>query len=178
MPAGSFPWMQPTTSTRRGAPGSPRTTGRIARPSTLCPIGSAARSRASTCIYALYVRTAAAGPRPLSSLQVAEDLVRGAHALRRAALHEPLEVRRAVLAGEVDVPLAHALVAAEADVLAGLPVGVRAVEVRVRGGRRKHRLAVPLRRDAGEDVLQIRERLLCERGHLGVRRRRRVRVRL
>jgi basic membrane protein A and related proteins len=44
IPAGSFPWMQPTTSSVR-AP-CPSTTGRIARPWTLWPTGSAA-SRAA-----------------------------------------------------------------------------------------------------------------------------------
>src|SRR6266404_4118253 len=67
-------------------------------------------------------------------LEVDEDLVRGARALLRASFHEALEVRGAVLAGEmalasVDVRLAKALVAAELRVLAHLPVGVRAEEV-------------------------------------------------
>ena len=61
-PAVSVPWMQPTTSTRCAAAGSPRTTGRIARPSTLCPIGSAARRRARSRTYTQYVRRSRRGP--------------------------------------------------------------------------------------------------------------------
>lgn len=44
MPAGSFPWMQPTTSSVRGP--CPSTTGRITRPWTLWPTGSAANNAA------------------------------------------------------------------------------------------------------------------------------------
>ena len=83
-----------------------------------------------------------------------------------------------MLAGEVDVPLPHLLVAAESRVLTRLPVRVRAQEVRIGERRRQHRLAVPLRRDPGEDHLQLREVLLRERRHRLVRGRRRVRIRL
>src|SRR4026208_349005 len=55
-------------------------------------------------------------------LQVGEDLLGGSNPLCGAAFHEPLEVGRAVLAGEVDVPLALLLVSAEGGVLARFPV--------------------------------------------------------
>src|SRR6266496_3165022 len=62
LPADSLPWMQPTTSMRRAAAGSPSTTGRMARPSTLWPIGRAARKRARSCTYGPYVCTRRRGP--------------------------------------------------------------------------------------------------------------------
>ena len=57
-------------------------------------------------------------------LDLGDDLLRRAAALRRAALHVALEVLRAVLAGEVDVPLLHLLVPGERRVLPDLPVRV------------------------------------------------------
>src|SRR3989442_791340 len=54
--------MQPTTSIRCAAAGSPRTTGRIARPPTLWPIGSAARKTARRRTYVAYVCTGRRGP--------------------------------------------------------------------------------------------------------------------
>src|SRR5439155_16127065 len=51
IPAGSLPWMQPTTSSWCAAVGLPSTTGRIAAPSTLWPTGSAARKRARSRTY-------------------------------------------------------------------------------------------------------------------------------
>ena len=56
------------------------------------------------------------------------------HALGGRPLHEPLELRRRVLAREVDVPLAGGLVAAERLVLPDAVVRVRAVEVGSRNG--------------------------------------------
>src|SRR5205085_2246034 len=69
-------------------------------------------------------------------LQRGEHLARRAGAFLRAALHVPLEVLRAVLAGEVDVPLLYALIAREAEVLPRLVVRVRAAEQRVAVRRR------------------------------------------
>src|SRR5712691_11801626 len=54
--------MQPTTSIRCAAAGSPRTTGRIVRPPTLWPIGSAARKTARSRTYEAYVCTGRRGP--------------------------------------------------------------------------------------------------------------------
>jgi hypothetical protein len=51
MPAGSFPWVQPTTRIRAGAFGSPRSITGIGRPSTLWPgamTAAATRSARST----------------------------------------------------------------------------------------------------------------------------------
>src|SRR6266536_2499034 len=62
LPADSLPWMQPTTSMRCAAAGSPSTTGRMARPSTLWPIGRAARKRARSRTYGPYVCTPQRGP--------------------------------------------------------------------------------------------------------------------
>src|SRR6266576_3532806 len=78
----------------------------------------------------------------LCLLQVGEDLARGADALRCAALHEALKVLRAMLAGEVDVSLPFLFVAAEAGVLAGLPIRIGAEEVRVGERCRQHRFSV------------------------------------
>ena len=46
LPAGSLPWIQPTTSMRWAAAGSPITTGRIACPWTLWPIGQGCQDQA------------------------------------------------------------------------------------------------------------------------------------
>src|SRR5262249_29422563 len=108
----------------------------------------------------------------------ADDLVRRADALLRAALHEALEVRRTVLAGEVDVALAHAFVAAEARVLADPPIRVRAEEVRIGDRSGEHGLAVPLAADPRIDLLDLLEIGLRGLRDVLVRRRRRVRVRL
>src|SRR5438445_6314094 len=103
-------------------------------------------------------------------LEVVEDLVRGARALLRASFHEALEVRGAVLAGEVafagvDVRLAKALVAAELRVLADLPVRVRAQEERVRERHVQGRNAVPLLRDSRKHRLALAEASLGKTRH-------------
>src|SRR5215813_7282279 len=104
----------------------------------------------------------------LEHFEVGEDFVCGADSFGRAAFHEALEVGGAVFPGEVDVALALAFVAAEAGVLAGLPVGVGTEEVRVGEGGGEHRLAVPLGGDAGEDRLELGQELLGEHGDVGV----------
>src|SRR5437763_772057 len=109
----------------------------------------------------------------LELLQGREDLVRGAGALHRAALHVALEVLRAVLACEVDVPgrpLRKALPAGEPDVLTRLPVRVRAVEERVEPRRRERGLPGPLLPDAGEDRLEPAQERLRVLRHLRARR--------
>src|SRR4029079_6772282 len=90
----------------------------------------------------------------LGALAVGQDLAGRAHAFGGAALHVALEVLRAVLAGEVDVPLPHAFVAAERVVLTAPPVRVRAEQVRFERRVRQRRLAVPARLDPREDRLE------------------------
>src|SRR5947209_19544056 len=103
-------------------------------------------------------------------LEVVEDLVRGARALLRASFHEALEVRGAVLAGEmafagVDVRLAKALVAAELRVLANLPIGVRAEQEWVRERHVEGGTAIPLLADARKDRLDLAEERSRELRH-------------
>src|SRR4029079_12342420 len=105
----------------------------------------------------------------LGSFEVGQDLAGRAPTLGGAALHVALEVLRAVLAGEVDVPLPHAFVAAEGVVLPGLPVRVRAEQVRVEDRVRRRRRAVPARPDAREDRLELVEDRPGVHGNLRVR---------
>ncbi len=86
------------------------------------PDGQDDRSRVTGDCYARGPGVRFPGLPDLKLLQVAEDFVGGANAFRCSAFHESLEVDRAVLAGEVDVPLPHFFVAAEAGVLARFPV--------------------------------------------------------
>src|SRR6476661_2755540 len=79
--------------------------------------------------------------------EVTEDLAGRPLPLVGTALHVPLEVDRAVLAGEVQVALAHALVAGVPVAVTGRPVRVRPVAVRVRRPRRQRGPAVPLARE-------------------------------
>src|ERR1051326_7038031 len=90
----------------------------------------------------------------------ADDLLGRPRALLRAPFHEALEVDRAVLAGEVDVALADALVAAEARVLAGRPARVAAQQVRVAPRGADRRAARPLFRGARPHRLELGEELL------------------
>src|SRR5712692_10085291 len=103
-------------------------------------------------------------------LEVVDDLVRGSRPLLRASFHEALEVRGAVLAGEmalasVDVRLAKALVAAEDRVLADFPVRVRAEEERVRERDVQRGQAVPPLSDPREDRLDLTQERLRELRH-------------
>src|ERR1700693_3110154 len=83
--------------------------------------GEGPRSSASPCGSRRGGSTRTAS-KALKLLQSREDLVRGTGALRRAAFHVSLEVLRAVLAREMDVPLGLSLPAGEADVLPAPPV--------------------------------------------------------
>src|SRR5919201_1069206 len=163
-------YSRPSASQMRAPSARATTRGVVATPRATS-VSRSARMRSDSVCCSIAIR-----PRLL--LQVREDLVRGAHPFGGAALHEALEVLRAVLAGEVDVSLPHLLVAAEARVLTRLPVRVREEEVRIGKRRRQHRLAVPLLRDAGKDRLQLLQELLRERRHLRIGCVRRVRVRL
>src|SRR5512133_3317883 len=80
-------------------------------------------------------------PHVLHLLQVGEDFAGCSQPFGGASFHEALEVLRAMLAGEVDVPLPRLFVAAEGGVLARFPVGVGAAEVRV--GERVESIALP-----------------------------------
>src|SRR5579885_3400095 len=86
---------------------------------------------------------------------VGQNLVGGARALLGPAFHEALEVDRAVFAGEMDLPLAHALVAAEERVLADEPAGVAAEQVGIaRWIAQRGRAGVVLRRPR-PDLFQL-----------------------
>src|SRR5439155_20485089 len=106
-----------------------------------------------------------------SNFVVIDDLVRRAQALRRAALHIPLEVLRAVLAGKVAlardrIGLADLLVAGELRVLPDLPVGVRAQQEWVAQWHVEGRASIPLPGDAWERGLDLAQEYLGELGHL------------
>src|SRR4029077_2871205 len=95
------------------------------------------------------------------SLVVTEDLVRGACALFGAALHEALEIDRAMFAGEMALAvrewLPSHLVSAEACVLPDLPVGVRPEQERVAGREIERGPTGPQPRDPGEDSFELHQ---------------------
>src|SRR6266550_2365471 len=126
------------------------------------------------CTHGRSARPPPAESRRSAELQVGQDLAAGPDALRRATLHETLEILGAVLAGEVDVALALLLVPAERGVLADTPVRVGEVQVRIEGGYGQRRLAIPKRSDVRVYRLELAEECL----RIGDDRRvRRVRVR-
>src|ERR1051326_9113391 len=90
---------------------------------------------------------------------VADDLLGRPRALLRAAFHEALEVDRAVLAGEEDVALPDALVAAETGVLAGRPARVAAKQVGVAPRRADSRAPRPLARRTRPHRLELGQEL-------------------
>src|SRR4051812_30372052 len=92
----------------------------------------------------------------------------GADALAGAAFHEALEVLRAVLTGEMDRPLGYPLIAGEGGVLADLPVGIGAAEIRILHGCGQGRAAVPLGRYPRENGLELAQKSLGVARHLGV----------
>src|SRR6476469_2817425 len=89
--------------------------------------------------------------------EVTEDLPRRPLPLVGTALHVALEVDRAVLAGEVQVALAHALVAGVPVAVTGRPVRVLPVAVRVLRPRRQRGPAIPLPREPRQHGLDLAE---------------------
>ena len=87
-----------------------------------------------------------------------DDFVGGAHAFRSAALHEALEILRAMFAGEVDGALRHAFITAEGRILPDLPIGIGTEEVRIEHGYRERGTAVPLVRDARKHRLELAQK--------------------
>src|SRR5579884_855434 len=86
---------------------------------------------------------------------VGQNLVGGARALLGPAFHEALKVDGAVFAGEMDLPLAHALIAAEERILADEPAGVAAEQVGIaRWIAQRSRAGVVLRRPR-PDLFQL-----------------------
>src|SRR6266566_4452177 len=95
-----------------------------------------------------------------AGLVVAQDLARRSRTFGRPALHEALEVLRAVLTREVTlaggrVRLPSLLVAAELRVLAHLPVRVRTPQVRIVERHVERRAAVPVFADTWEHRLEL-----------------------
>lgn len=79
----------------------------------------------------------------LSTLEVANDLLRCACTLFGGALHEPLETLGAMFTSEVAVPLAYSLIAAELRILADLPARITAEKIGRFPGSRQRGPAVP-----------------------------------
>src|SRR5579862_10017449 len=83
------------------------------------------------------------------------------------AFYEALELVGRVLAGEMEVAFAHAFDAAEAGVLADIVLRPRAQEMRIAVAVVHPGEAGPSRpgaRDAGQDRLELRQRVVHERG--------------
>src|SRR6266446_2054319 len=94
---------------------------------------------------------------------VAEDFVRpvySAGSLFRPAFHVTLIVDRAVFTGEMAFAGTLAFGPAELRVLSDLPVGVRAPQIGVPGGKIERRSSVPLLRDSGEQGLHLTQKRL------------------
>src|ERR1700681_4857644 len=88
---------------------------------------------------------------------VTEDLRGGGLARRDGAVHEALEVDGRVLAGEMHVALARALVTRDRRALADRPIRVRAFVPPVAGPIVHEGFAVPRFRDAGIQRFQTGE---------------------
>src|SRR5262249_43914049 len=101
--------------------------------------------------------------------EVTADLVRRSDPLGGAPFHIALELDGAMLAGEVDVVLPDALVAAQRMVLADPPIQVRAAEVRIKRGSRERDLPVPRFGNPRPHSIEVPEQPPCFRGEGGGR---------
>src|SRR5579884_3558393 len=93
--------------------------------------------------------------RPLRFIYVVEYLLGGTRSFFGPPFHEALEVDGAMLAGEVDVALADALIATEEGILAHKPARVAAEEVGIACWIAERSDAVVLGGGTGPDFLKL-----------------------
>lgn len=97
----------------------------------------------------------------LSQFIVSQYLPRGTRALLGRAFHKALELDGAMFAGEVDWPLARALVATKEGVLPNEPAGIAAKQVGIACRVTQRCLACIMGADAGENALELLQAALC-----------------
>src|SRR5579863_136331 len=90
---------------------------------------------------------------------VRQDLSGGANPRLRAALHETLVLDRGVLAREMHAPLTACFVPGDRRALTDQPARVARQNVRIGLRVAERRAAVPRRRDAGPDLIELLEEI-------------------